>query len=546
PASMYPNEPKQKFRVGAQVMFNKNDTAGRTYYNGKIGRITAMEGECITVAIPGEDSIQVLPVAWENRKYELNKQSKEVTDEVIGTFTQHPLRLAWAITIHKSQGLTFERVIIDAADAFAHGQVYVALSRCKTFEGIVLRSRIGGSSVKTDRVVSNYSTRAEKQAPTAEDLATDRRHYQYNCLREIFDFSGTDRKLAQLERTLFEHEKSIQGEALKEVKQIRDQLEQKIGQISRSFQLQLKTYAQSAHLPSESEELDTRLQKAGAYMVPAIKELYAALGESFFMSDNRKIYDAVTERMKECGLDFAIKLRCFQSFDQGFTPDKYLRARTDAMLDFKQERKKPASKPAITLDTLSHPQLYKQLSDWRSNTASEQGIPAYRILHNSVLLRIAGTLPGDADALRAIPGIGDRTWKSYGEELLDLVSEYAEEQELPLQTGSFDLMLTTDPVPDAGLSSREITLSAFREGTPVDQIASNRGLTVGTINSHLLHWIKKGDLSAEEVVPAQRLARLTEFLTDYSGEGLRPVYEHFEEKYSYEEIRMAAATLIIK
>ncbi|PPK85661.1 UvrD-like helicase family protein [Neolewinella xylanilytica] len=546
PASMYPNDPKQAFRVGAQVMFNKNDTAGHAYYNGKIGRITAIEGERITVVSPSEESIAVLPVVWENRKYELNKQSKEVTDEVIGTFTQHPLRLAWAITIHKSQGLTFERVIIDAAAAFAHGQVYVALSRCKTFEGIVLRSRIGSNSVKTDRVVSDYSTRAEEQAPTAEDLAADRRLYQYNCLRELFDFSGTDRHLAQLERTLFEHEQAVQGKALEEARQIREALEAKIGQVSRSFQLQLKTYQQATHLPSESEELGTRLKKAGAYMVPAIKELYANLGQLSFMSDNRKVYDAVTERMKACGLDFAIKLRCFQSLDEGFTPDRYLRARTDAILDFQQERKKSPSKPTVTLDTVSHPELYAQLVEWRTHTASELGVPAYRILHNAVLLTIAGILPGDADALQAIPGIGKRKFEMYGDEILALVSDYAEEQDVSVHSGSFELTEKADAISTPGLSSREITLAAFRAGTSVDQIASDRDLTVGTIHSHLLHWVKKGELAAEEVVPAERLAPLTAFLADYSGEGLRPVFEHFGEQYSYEEIRIAAATLVVK
>jgi ATP-dependent exoDNAse (exonuclease V) alpha subunit len=136
PESMYPNEPELHFKVGAQVMFNKNDSyPDRLYYNGKIGRITAIAGEEITVQCPGEAPITVGPVAWENRKYSINSVTKEVSDSIVGTYTQHPLRLAWAITIHKSQGLTFERVVIDAEAAFAHGQVYVALSRCKSFEG---------------------------------------------------------------------------------------------------------------------------------------------------------------------------------------------------------------------------------------------------------------------------------------------------------------------------------------------------------------------------------------------------------------------------
>ncbi|WP_116107702.1 HRDC domain-containing protein [Lewinella sp. IMCC34191] len=537
PASMYPNDPKQLFRVGAQVMFNKNDSVGRTYYNGKIGRITAIEGDRITVASPGEDSISVTPVVWENRKYELNAKSKEVTDSVIGTYTQHPLRLAWAITIHKSQGLTFERVIIDAAAAFAHGQVYVALSRCKTFEGIVLRSRIGGGSVKTDRVVSNYSSQAEQQAPTAEDLMADRRRYQYNCLRELFEFSGTDRKLAQLERSLFEHEKAIQGEALGEVRDIRKRLEEKIGQIGRSFQLQLKTYEQAAHLPSESDELGDRLKKAGDYMVPAIKELYANLGQSSFMSDNRKVYDAVTERMKECGLDMAVKLRCFESLAEGFTPDQYLRARTDAILDFKKEPKRSSRQASPPAGHVEHPQLYLQLAKWRNDLAETEGIPAYRILHNKVLLAITEILPSDRRGLLAVPGFGPRSFDQYGEEILAIVDAFVSEHTEELIRNSYAQQPARPPKAD----TYALTLEAHRQGKSAREIAEARGLAVGTIHGHLARFVAEGKVLADQLLTPERLDPLVALLTTDEERSKKEVYDHFNGSYDYGEIAIAQA-----
>ena len=128
PAYTYPTAETLVLKKGAQVMFVRNDTsAEKRYFNGKIGKIIQLDAERITVKCPDdEQKITVEPVSWGNIKYTLDEKTKNIRDEVAGTFTQFPLRLAWSITIHKSQGLTFERAIIDAQAAFSHGQVYVA------------------------------------------------------------------------------------------------------------------------------------------------------------------------------------------------------------------------------------------------------------------------------------------------------------------------------------------------------------------------------------------------------------------------------------
>ncbi len=547
PESMYPNDAELSFRLGAQVMFNKNDTAEQLYYNGKIGRITAIEGKEITVLCPGEDLIVVTPVEWENRKYELNKTTKEVTDEVIGTYEQHPLRLAWAITIHKSQGLTFERVIIDAAAAFAHGQVYVALSRCKTFEGIVLRSRIGDGSVRTDTVVRDYSTRAEAEAPTVTDLREDRRQFQLNCLRELFDFAGFDRQLAYLERVLFEHEAAIQGEALAEVRALRSELQKGVLKPARGFTRQLPTYARAAELPAENPDLTDRLIKAGAYFRPRLEQAYARLGALPFMSDNRKVYDAVTDRLKDVALTGLTKLRTLASLTEDFTPDRYLRARTDAQIEFEQKAKvteKKPKQPPVT--TTSHPMLYQELHKWRQQAAAEQDVAPYRILHNSVLLGLAEALPGDEKALLSVTGIGEKSLSSYGDDILKLVGDYCTVEGVTPTTGRRQAKpLVTSPPPAPG-SSKQITLDAFRRGLTIPEIAKERGYTEGTIHTHLAHWVGEGKLAVEEIVNPARLEAITDYLATTEITGFKQVYDHFNQTYTYEEIRLAASTLPLR
>jgi len=144
PASAYPVEEQLLLKVGSQVMFIKNDTERiKRYFNGKIGIVTELENDKILVQCEDEtEEIEVKKEKWENIRYTVDKKSRQLNEEVLGSFTQFPLRLAWAITIHKSQGLTFDKVIIDAGEAFAPGQVYVALSRCTTLDGIVLQSAI--------------------------------------------------------------------------------------------------------------------------------------------------------------------------------------------------------------------------------------------------------------------------------------------------------------------------------------------------------------------------------------------------------------------
>ncbi len=191
PEYSYPTADTLTLKEGAQVMFVKNDPSGEhRYYNGRIGHVTLVEDDRVEVYCPGDDeAIEVEPLEWENSRYTLNEETREIETEVLGKFSQLPLRLAWAITIHKSQGLTFERAIIDASLSFAPGQVYVALSRCKTLEGMVLASRIPPHAIISDTRVETYISHQEEAArQSIEQLPTLKDEYYRYLLMELFDF----------------------------------------------------------------------------------------------------------------------------------------------------------------------------------------------------------------------------------------------------------------------------------------------------------------------------------------------------------------------
>lgn len=205
PEYSYPADFNLTLKVGAQVMFIRNDNNGR-YYNGRIGHVTYVDNEKILVLCPGdEDAIEVEVEIWENTKYTLNEKTKQIEAEVQGTFKQYPLRLAWAITIHKSQGLTFEHAIIDAQASFASGQVYVALSRCKTLEGLVLASPIGNAAIINDSRVSDYiSHQTEQAAQSISALPALKEEYYRQLLIELFNFNDIKTYEAALFRVLTE------------------------------------------------------------------------------------------------------------------------------------------------------------------------------------------------------------------------------------------------------------------------------------------------------------------------------------------------------
>ena len=191
PEYSYPTAETLTLKEGAQVMFVKNDPSGNhLYYNGRIGRVTYADESRLEVFCPGDtEAIEVEPLEWENSRYTLNPETREIESEVLGKFSQLPLRLAWAITIHKSQGLTFERAIIDASLSFAPGQVYVALSRCKSLAGLVLASQIPPHAIINDERVFNYISHQEEAArQSIEQLPTLKDEYYRLLLLELFDF----------------------------------------------------------------------------------------------------------------------------------------------------------------------------------------------------------------------------------------------------------------------------------------------------------------------------------------------------------------------
>jgi PIF1-like helicase/Helix-turn-helix domain len=269
PEHISPTEKRLELKVGAQVMFIKNDTSSeKKYYNGKIGIVTDLDEYTISVLIDGKTTIVVEEYTWENIKYTIDEESREIKEEVLGSFKQFPLKLAWAITVHKSQGLTFERAILDVKNVFASGQMYVALSRLKSLDGLVLSSPIQMKGIKHDETIIDYEKNKIEQSVADDILHFESWQYILDYNKNAFDFRNLE-KLWMEHIDSFKTEESNSNKLLFKEWSIKQLVQlQKISNISDSFKTQLNNLYQSKDL----HKLHQRIFDANKYFEKELRE----------------------------------------------------------------------------------------------------------------------------------------------------------------------------------------------------------------------------------------------------------------------------------
>ena len=542
PAYSYPTAEKLVLKKGAQVMFMRNDTsAEKRYFNGKIGRIVRLDAERITVQCPDDDQeITVEPVTWKNIKYTLDDKTKDISEDVIGAFTQMPLRLAWAITIHKSQGLTFERAIIDAQAAFSHGQVYVALSRCKTFEGMVLGSRLSSRAVKTDATVARFVDDAGRNPPTEQHLAAARIAYQQQLLLECFDFHPIANSLGRLSRQLQDNRDLIQASAIEPLSEVERQFGAEIFVVADKFKRQLQSLFQGDVAPEDNTHLQERVQKASGYFSEKMNSTLMPWVDGFgFETDNKEIRKQINKALETLRNQLAVKSAALRSCRDGFATAGYLDAVARGEID--SSAGPPASQQPEDAGAthIQHPQLLQALKAWRAAQADEAQVEHYRILHQRVLLQIADRLPDTVQALRKIKGVGKATVKRYGAQIAAIVSDYCREHAVePQQTAAEPVVKNK-----TGKNTKQVSYELFLQGKSIQEIADIRGLVRGTIETHLAHFVGLGELDVNDLVAPEKVALIKQAAEEKGRESLGLIKEHLGNRCSYGEIRLVLESM---
>ncbi len=377
PKDAYPTETELKLKVGSQVMFVKNDnSAEKLYYNGKIGTVNRIEGSSVFVTCGSENELAVEAQEWSNIKYKL--EDEQISETNAGSFAQIPLKLAWAITIHKSQGLSFDKAIIDVSEAFAHGQAYVALSRCRTLSGMVLRNPIAAQNIINDPSVIRYNEQAQQNIP---DLEADREKYSAFLLSELFNFNGLKKRVQEFENLL---NTTIITVAEKTARQLKLNESERILKAADYFLNELKQAAESLHsqipaLIGTSKEGAAKADHLLQWIMARISLMEHFSTNDFSASAYRKAIASVT---------------------------------------------KPGHSYVKALNAKPNEKLYEQIIEWREKTAEKETIMPTAILSERTAAAIAEKLPATVKALSAIKGVGPQKTTQYGPELIQMIRSF--------------------------------------------------------------------------------------------------------------------------
>ena len=471
PESAYPTETELRLKKGAQVMFTRNDTSGNSmYFNGKIGTVTSLYPEIIVTDENGNEII-VNQEKWDNVRYEINPETQEIQAVNDGSFTQYPLRAAWAITIHKSQGLTFDRVIIDAGRAFSFGQVYVALSRCRSLEGIVLTTPITRRCTFRNTEVAIFENGYTPENQAVESLDNYRESYLVDKICSTFSLG----RIASLSLKLEKLWKGSLGSVYPKISArftalVTGQDEdfsgvEAIASVGTRFQSQIREiFADQSRCTEDRDAfVNERISKACAYFTVQLGYYAKSIAPTCLVEienkETQKVFKNIAEELLK---ELIFRLSLYRAtMADGFSVKLFSRVATECELEKtgtlkscvrriisasraaadkdggnagtdKANDKKEVPESGMDADTSdidteydeATEKLLKVLKAWRKMKYEELHLPAFMIMHQKVLVQIAEEKPASREELMQINGFGKKQWDKYGEEILEIIEEY--------------------------------------------------------------------------------------------------------------------------
>ncbi len=483
--SAYPLEQTCELKVGAQVMFVKNDPSGaQQFFNGKIGVVKSLSDKEIQVEFNDYSKpVTVEMYTWENVKYIFNETLNEIEEKVVGTFSHYPLKLAWAITVHKSQGLTFDRAIVDIGEVFAPGQAYVALSRLRSLNGLILNSRVNYQGIDVDGNVTGYANSKSSTEELNRRVEIDQETYLFDLLNAAFDFSGLRGKFD-------DHSHSYSEEKTKSLKHPHTKWALGLVQTVNNIKMHADKFLNQVRLILSQQDkdytmLEERVNAAKNYFAPIVADLSNKVCD--------KIIEVKTEKRVKAFITELLELEAsvYGKLQQLEKSVLFLHA--------------IKNKKEITKEDL------KKLNDKEARKEKLQS-----------LLYVEQSSEYEGEEIV-------REHKSRGKKKRSKKSDFGYNPE--------------DEIADKEIkiASKELSYNMFLEGKDVEEIALERKLSITTIEGHLATYIATGKLTSDrfvDIVKSEIIIGIAKELKTYK---LAEIKAALSDDFSYSEIRFALA-----
>ena len=436
PPHMYPADVDLQLKKGAQVMFLKNDTEDKQYFNGKIG--TVIELGSSEIVIQCEDDYQTISVSkdvWENIHYKVDPVTREIEEEKLGSFKQYPLRLAWAITIHKSQGLTFEKLIVDAQKAFTNGQVYVALSRVTSLQGLVLTSSIGKQFLGAAQNLKNWEETHHNEDELPQKLEDSRIECIRQELLQVFDWHIPVQEVINLKAAVVAIKDNLSPDCEPWIIEITENILAN-NKVAKDFQSNIFKITSSPEFAKKQAELQSRLKAAANYFLPKMELLKEELRLHNLAVKTQKSALSLDEPIEEVNQflhDLLYRLKYFEKGD--FNLGEYLE---NGKINKKKQQKFKSTyessstpKSLVSASEIEHINLYQAIALFRKGVASKSNQPIYKVFSNNAIKELCRHLPKTEDQLLMVNGFGPIKVKIFGEDVLELIKDYCYDNMVP-------------------------------------------------------------------------------------------------------------------